>query len=45
MKSEILHDHDAPSARAPRASPCTDLTLTTHHLSLRPWARHPHRGL
>jgi hypothetical protein len=31
MKSEILSDHAAPWARAPLASPRTDLTVTTHH--------------
>jgi hypothetical protein len=30
-KSEILHDHAAPRARAPRAGLRTALTVTTHH--------------
>jgi hypothetical protein len=30
-KSEILRDHAAPRARAPRGSPRTVLTNTTHH--------------
>ncbi len=33
MKTEIPVDQAAASARAPRASPRTTLTLTTHHLS------------
>jgi hypothetical protein len=31
MKSEILLDHAAPSARAPRTSLRRALTLTVHH--------------
>jgi hypothetical protein len=37
-KSEILSDHAAPGAEAPRASPptaLTALTVTTHHFSPR----------
>jgi len=37
-KSEILHDHAAPRARGPRASPGaapTITTITTHHVGQR----------
>ena len=36
LKTEILLDHAAPRARAPRARPRTALTVTTRHLNQRP---------
>jgi hypothetical protein len=36
-KSEILLDHAAPWARAPRVGPRTAHTVTTHHLNQRHW--------